>query len=145
MFLKTQAFFENSIPGNNALLIRAETELPAAFIRRYKANVIPLTPARSGALRRSIITRQVGNTAEVSWRSPYAGAQNQGYHTDRSVHFAPAKGYGSNDQGFMTSPGTRHYYRHYTTAGTGPHFANTAYKRTVSEIPSIIREMGLIK
>lgn len=125
------------------LLTRAETDLPAEFVRLYKKNVVEITPLKSGALRRSIITRQLGDTAEISWRSGYAGAQNQGFHTDRTRHFVPALGYGRNGRGYMAIPGTIHRYRNYTTAGTGPNFASIAYQRTVDEMPAVYRALGL--
>lgn len=139
MFLKAQAFFENMIPGNNALLIRAETQLPAEFVRRYKKNVVSLTPRKSGALRRSIITRQIGNTAEISWRLPYAAAQNQGFHTVREKRVVNIDGH------YVTLQPGIYRYRNYTTAGTGAHFANIAFQKTTNEIPEIERELGLTK
>lgn len=139
MFLSAQAFFENSIPDFNRLLIRAEADMPAEWLRRFRKNVIPLTPLKTGALRRSIITRQLGGTAEVSWRAPYALAQNEGGHTvPRSVKgINPATGRGS------TIAAGYYRYRKYTTPGTGPHYANEAYVRTNSELPQIVRELGL--
>lgn len=138
-FLSAQAFFEDMTPGNNALLIRAETAIPAEFVRRYKKNAVAITPMKTGALRRSIITRQLGGTAEVSWRMPYALAQNQGYHTVREKRVVNIDGR------FVTlMPGTYHY-RNYTTPGTGPHFANIAYQRTIAEMPAALRELGLTK
>ncbi len=145
MFLKAQTFFEDNTPGNNILLIRGATMLPAEFIRRYKKNAVKITPMKSGALRRSIITQQLGNEANISWRSPYAGAQNQGFHVDKTKHFVPAQGFGKNGKGFMAMPGSVHRYRNYTTGGTGPHFANIAYVATVNEMPAAARELGLTK
>lgn len=139
MFLKTQAFFENAIPGNNALLIRAETAIPAEFVSRYKKNVLALTPRKSGALRRSIITQQLGGTAEISWRSAYAIPQNQGFHTVATKRVVNIDGH------FVTLQPGVYRYRKYTTPGTGPHFANIAYQKTVSEMPAVIRELGLVK
>ncbi len=124
MFLSTKAFFENMIPGNNALLIRAETAIPAEFIRHYKKNVAPLTPKKVGSLRKSIITQQLGNTASISWRSAYAGAQNQGSHTVKEKRIVNIDGK------FVTlQPGVYHY-RNYTTPGTGPRFATIAFQKT---------------
>lgn len=118
MFLSSKTFFENAIPGVTALIIRAETQLPAEFIKRYKKNVVSITPLKSGALRRSIITQQLGRTASISWRSAYAGIQN-----------APE------EFGVV--------YRNYTTPGTGPHFANIAFSKTQSEMPIVMAELGL--
>lgn len=121
------------------LLIRSQTEIPAEFIRRYKRNVVKITPMKSGALRRSIITQQLGNTANISWRSAYAGAQNEGRHT------VTAKRIVSIDGRFVTlMPGVYRYSK-YTTPGTGPHFANIAFQATQGEMPSALRELGLVK
>jgi hypothetical protein len=139
MFLSTQAFFENNIPGITNLLIRAETAIPQEFIRRYKANVVNITPRKTGALRRSIITRQLGNTAEISWRSPYAIPQNQGFHTVTSRRVVNIDG-----QFVTLMPGVYHYHK-YTTPGTGPHFASIAYQKTINEMPAAMRELGLTK
>lgn len=119
MFLSSKTFFANAIPGVTALIIRAETAIPMEFIRHYKKNVVSLTPMKSGALRRSIITQALGKTASISWRSPYAGIQN-----------APE------DFGRV--------YLHYTTPGTGSHFANIAFQRTQDEMPAVLNELGII-
>lgn len=139
MFLSTKAFFDNNIPGNNMLLIRSETAIPAEFVRRFKRNVVGITPMKTGALRRSIITQQLGNTANISWRSAYAGAQNQGFHTVREKRVINIDGR------FVTLQPDVYHYRHYTTSGTGPHFANIAFARTQSEMPAVMRELGLTK
>lgn len=139
MFLSTQAFFENNIPGITSVLVRAETAIPAEFVRLYKKNAVAITPKKTGALRRSIITRQVGNTAEISWRSAYAIPQNQGFHTVREKRVVNIDG------SFVTlMPGTYHYSK-YTTPGTGPHFAGIAYQATINEMPAVMRELGLTK
>lgn len=139
MFLSAKTFFEDHTAGNNMLLIRGATMLPAEFIRIYKKNVVKITPMKSGALRRSIITQSLGNEANISWRSAYAGAQNEGGHTvaeTRRVNI---------DGRFVTLKPGFYRYRKYTTAGTGPHFANIAYQETVREMPAAARALGLIK
>lgn len=139
MFLKAEAFFENNIPGINMLLIRAKTEIPAEFVRRYKKNVVKITPYKTGALRRSIITQQLGDTANISWRQPYAAAQNQGFHTVATKRVVNIDGR------FVTlQPGIKRY-SHYTTPGTGPRFANIAYQKTQAEMPAAFKELGLTK
>lgn len=139
MFLKTDVFFDNHIPEFNALLIRAETAIPAEYVRLYKKNVVAITPLKSGALRRSIITRQLGGRAEISWRSTYAGAQNQGGHTQS--HFV--RGANQRDGGFgIIKPGS-YIYSKYTTPGTGPHFANIAFQATNAQMPAVLKELGL--
>ncbi len=139
MFLKAEAFFENNIPGITNLLIRSKTEIPAEFVRRYKKNVVKITPYKTGALRRSIITQQLGGEANISWRSRYALAQNQGYHNLTEKRVVNINGR------FVTlKPGIQPY-TNYTTAGTGAHFANIAYQKTQAEMPQAFRELGLTK
>lgn len=139
MFLSSKTFFENNTPGNTALLIRAETQLPAEYLKHYKANVVNLTPKKRGGLRRSIITRQLANRAEISWRAPYAVQQNQGYHTVLSKRVVNIDG------SFVTLHPGRYYYHNYTTPGTGPHFANIAFQKTNNEMPAVMKELGLVK
>lgn len=139
-FLKANAFFDNHIPGNNMLLIQAQNTLPSEFIRRYKKNAVRITPYKTGALRRSIITRTVGDgTAQISWRLPYAAAQNQGYHTVKTKRVVNIDG-----KYVTLKPGV-YRYRNYTTEGTGAHFANIAFAKTSQEMPQVLREIGLTK
>ena len=139
MFLSAKAFFEDGTANNTRVLIRAETQIPQEFTKRYRKNVFRITPKKSVALRRSIITQAIGNKAEISWRLPYAGAQNVGHHTvdrKRVVNI---------DGRYVTlSPGV-YPYRNYTTRRTGPGFASIAYQKTQSEMPAVMRELGLTK
>lgn len=120
MFITAKAFFNNKIDYNVTLLRRAETALPEEFIRLYKRNVVDITPKKTGALRRSIITQALGNRAQIAWRMSYAKAQDDGGHN-----------------GYI--------YRNYTTPGTGPHFATTAFRMTTAQMPAVYRELGLVK
>lgn len=120
MFMSAKVFFKDASSNNAKLLIRGESAIPREWLKRYKKNVVSLTPMKSGALRRSIITLASGNQANVSWRSRYAVVQNS------------PESYG------LT-------YRNYTTPGTGSHFANKAYARTNAEMPAVLRELGLTK
>ena len=146
MFLSAKAFFEDGTANNTRVLIRAETQIPQEFTKRYRKNVVAITPKKSGALRRSIITQAIGNKAEISWRLPYAGAQNVGHHTvarKRVINIGFKAPY--NNLGYVTlSPGV-YPYRNYTTPGTGPRFASIAYQKTQSEMPAVMRELGLTK
>lgn len=139
MFLSAKAFFEDNTQANIRLLIRANETIPAEFVKIYKKNVVKLTPMKTGALRKSIITQQVGNTANISWRLPYARAQNDGGHTigeTRRVNI---------DGRFVTLKPGFYRYKHYTTPGTGPKFAFLAFQQTQKEMPAVLRELGLTK
>lgn len=122
MFISANAYFNNKVPEFTRLLIRANTALPHEFAKRYRKNVVNITPKKSSALRRSIITRVIDGQADISWRSRYAYTQNLGRH-----------------------PLTGEPYRNYTTPGTGPGFATKAYKQTMAEMPAVLRELGLTK
>lgn len=121
MFLSTKVYFDDNTVHNSRLLFRAETDIPQEWLRRFRKNVVDLTPKDSGALRRSIITQAIGSRANVSWRVPYARAQEYGGHD---------------------YPGQ---YKNYTTPGTGPYFGRTAFQMTNREMPQILRELGLTK
>lgn len=122
MFISAKAFFnESAMRHNNRLLFRAQTALPEEWLKRFRKNVVDMTPKESGALRRSIITQAIGTEANVSWRMPYARAQEYGGHD---------------------YPGQ---YRVYTTPGTGPHFGRKAFQKTNREMPQLLRELGLTK
>lgn len=139
MFLSAKTFFDDNTENNVRLLISAKETIPAEFVKRYKKNVVKITPKKTGALRRSIITQQVGNTANISWRSAYAGAQNVGGHIvaeRRRINI---------DGRFVTLMPGYYRYKHYTTPGTGPRFAQIAFEETQKEMPAVLRELGLTK
>lgn len=139
MFISAKAYFDNKIDYNITLLRRAETALPEEFVRLYKRNVVAITPRKTGALRRSIITQALGNRASISWRSAYAKAQDDGGHTQSHT----VKGINQRDgKGGTIMPGS-YRYRNYTTPGTGPHFATIAFKATAAMMPAVYRQLGL--
>ena len=139
MFLSAKAHFEDNTGRNNQLLIKAKTQIPEEFIKRFKKNVVKLTPRKTGALRRSIITQALGNTASIGWRLPYASAQHAGYHTVASTRVVNIDG-----RYVTLKPGT-YRYTNYTTAGTGPRFGAIAFQKTQKEMPAVLRELGLTK
>lgn len=140
MFLSAKAFFKHDqLDLDRTLYRRAETALPQEFVRTYKKNVVAITPMKSGALRRSIITQVLGGQAEIAWRAPYAKVQDQGGHTigeKRVVNI---------DGNFVTLHPGFYAYRNYTTPGTGPNFATTAFMATTAQMPAVYRELGLTK
>lgn len=138
-FISAKAFFKDGTANNTRVLLRAESELPAEFVRRFKKNVVNITPKKSGTLRRSIITQVLGNQAEISWRAPYAKAQHEGGHTvtrKRKVNI---------DGKWVTLMPGRYQYHNYTTPGTGPRFGTIAFQATSKEMPAALRELGLTK
>ena len=141
MFLSAKAFFDDKTDHNSRLLIRGQTEIPREWIRLFKKNVAAITPMKTGALRRSIITQAMGSTASVSWRMPYARAQHSGGHT------VPRRVMGGNtrDGGFGIIPARSYRYSNYTTPGTGPRFGSIAFQVTNAQMPAVLRELGLTK
>lgn len=121
MFLSAQAFFEDNSANYKVLIKQAETEIPQDFVRIFRKNVVGITPRKTGALRRSIITQAIGNRAQIGWRSEYAGAQEAGQHAGS----AP--------------------YTNYTTPGTGPKFAQRAFRMTQAEMKANFRQRGYTK
>lgn len=141
MFISAKAFFQDGTAHNTRVLLRAESQIPAEFVKRFKKNVVKITPMKTGALRRSIITQALGNQASISWRSRYAKAQHEGGHTVRK----PIRGPNRRDGGYGTiNPGFYRYSR-YTTPGTGPRFGAIAFQQTQAEMPAVLRELGLTK
>lgn len=138
MFLSAKAVFKSeNLDTSRTLYRRAETTLPDEFVRVYKRNVVSITPMKSGALRRSIITQAIGGRAEIAWRVPYAKAQDEGGHNvydKRVVNI---------DGNFVTLHPGFYAYRNYTTPGTGPHFATTAFMATTAQMSAVYRALGL--
>lgn len=107
MFVTAKVFFDDKT-ANNIKLIREFDNVPADFVRLYKKHVAPITPVRTGWLRRSIMTQVLGNTAKIGWRATYAAAQNEGGHTQE--HYV--RGWNMRDGGMSTiKPGTYRYPR----------------------------------
>lgn len=120
--MSAKAVFNDHTAENELLISRSVSTLPLMFVTRYKRNVAPLTPMKSGALRRSIVTQVVGHSANIAWRLPYAIDQNLG-----------------RDQQ------TGRVYKHYTTPGTGPNFKDRALAMTITQVDPMFRELGLTK
>lgn len=140
MFLSAKVYFDDQTVHLNRLLIRAQTEMPREWLRLYKKNVMGITPMKTGALRKSIITQALGTTASVGWRSPYAGAQNAGGHTvSRPIkgtikHPHPRAG----EFGIIPAD-------FYPYSNNAKGFAFKAYKMTNAQMPAVLRELGLTK
>lgn len=141
MSIRVTAFADDNINRYIRLLVRAETTIPTEYAKRYRKNVVKLTPKDTGRLRRSITTQAIGTQASITWRAPYALAQNRGGHTVKK----PIRGENKRDGGYGTIKPGFYKYTRYTTAGTGPQFAGRAFQKTNSEIPEMLRELGVTK
>jgi len=124
MFISDKAFFEDNTASNVLLIKQAETALPQEFVRLFKKNVRDLTPKKTAWLRRSIITQAIGTRAQIGWRASYAAVQEAGGRQGAD--------------GWIP-------FKDYTTGGTGPHFARDAFRATATQMPEVIRQLGLTK
>ena len=121
MFISAKAFFKDNTANNKVLIKQVETAIPVEWLKLFRANVVNITPIETAALRRSIITQALGNRGRVGWRSAYAGAHEKGSHR------------GSKQ------------YENYSRAGTGAGFAKRAFRLTQEQMPSKLKQLGLIK
>lgn len=69
----------------------------------------PKTPKKTGMLRKNVIKSVLGLKASIKWRQKYSAKQESIQH------------------------------KVYTTPGTGPHYAENAVRRVVSETPKIVK------
>jgi hypothetical protein len=108
------------IVKNNMPKLRDETKTRSSiFLRALTDEVVktstPKTPMRTGRLRMDIVKQVLGLKGRIIWGKNYAIYQEKKQYTN------------------------------YTTAGTGPHFAENAVNDTVKQSESIARKVGLIK
>lgn len=69
------------------------------------------TPKKTGALRRNVLKQVLGKNGKIIWKQPYASIQED-------VQF-----------------------KNYTTAGTGPHYAERAVKKVIADTDIIARRV----
>lgn len=84
----------------------------------------PNTPQKLGDLRARVIRKMDSNTkGSITWDSKYAAVQEKGYRMqgNRKIEF-----------------------KHYTTPGTGPHYAQNAVEQTMKKLPNYLKKVGLI-
>lgn len=140
MILSASGFFDarRRISEMGELIARVDTVVPAEYVKLYKQNVIPYTPKRTSALRRSVITRSSKGVAEIGYRVPYAVVQNRGYHSQTHT----VRGWNQRDGGFGTIKPGRYVYSRYTTPGTGSQFFAKGKQKTDKEFPAKLRILG---
>lgn len=73
----------------------------------------PFTPKRLGNLRADVVKSVQGTRGSIVWAKKYASRQEKVQHTN------------------------------YTTAGTGPHFAENAVRKVVDNSKSYLKKAGL--
>lgn len=112
---------------DHTLEVEASVENAVALTLRLAVEDIhrranDITPLRDNGLRTSVLkTMPNKTTAVIEWKVPYAAYQERGMRAD----------------------GT-HVVQHYTTPGTGPHFAENSVKATMNNFYEIAKQGGLI-
>lgn len=85
----------------------------------------PVTPRKTGDLRHRVLRQMEGNfKGSITWATPYAAVQEQGYRTTKDGH--------------------RIYFRHYTTPGTGPKYAQNSVESRMANLPDYLDKVGLL-
>lgn len=109
---------------SNAAKILIDTSRRASLGLRFILDDIqqrstPNTPLDKGPLRQSVQKQVLGLKSTIVWPQKYAQTQEAG-----------------------TAKGRR--FTNYTTAGTGPHFAETAVIESIKNATASFRKSGLI-
>jgi Minor capsid protein len=100
--------------------ISRQTNLALRFmIGRIDDTANPKTPKKEGRLRGDVLKSVLGLSGTITWSKKYAQAQEAGIVRGSRV-------------------------RHYTTPGTGPHFAEDAVKKVVSTDQQDFSRAGVI-
>ena len=107
---------------NNTARLKAKIENNTAvmirlMLRDIHAKAEPNTPRKYGNLRDQVSERALGKTGYIEWHAEYATYQEDG------------------SQGKPW---------HYTTPGTGPHFAENAVNEVVANLDEYARKSNLI-
>lgn len=136
--VSVKAYLNDGNSKNMKLIRELERELPYVYRNKYLANSRIMAPVVTGRLRKSIGSQIMGNKLTIVWRVPYAKAVDEGGHTDKTTHFAPAKGFGAGGKGYMTRPGWFHPYR---TGSKG--FANRISRQTNADMDEYFKSKGL--
>lgn len=141
MYLSAKAVFNDKTKVNTALLIRMETEIPADFTRIYKQNALKVTPrGQTNRLVRSIITQATKGRGEISWRAPYAAAQNEGGHNvyRKVVGTIKPGNPGAGEFGIIPAG-----FYPYSNGAKG--FAGRAFRQTQLDMIPLARQRGYTK
>jgi len=107
---------------DNTPQVKSQTRQKASLFLRFMAddihrNSTPITPMKTGQLRRSVIKQVLGLKGEIRWDKKYAVYQEAGY--------------------------TRGPIRRYTTPGTGRAFAYRAVQKGVANTDAVAKKAGL--
>lgn len=103
---------------DNTPQFKADVQVKTSLALRFMLDAIDsaseaTTPKRLGDLRRNKLKQVLGLHATIQWRQRYAAAQEDVQH------------------------------KHYTTPGTGAHYAENAVKRIVDSAATYFRRAGI--
>lgn len=109
---------------DNTIKVKIDHDRAVSLAIRYMLDAIdqtasPNTPKEIGVLRRSVQKKVTGPRGEIRWPQKYAQAQEAG-----------------TTRGFPI--------RNYTTAGTGPHFAENAVNKVIKNADIYFRKAQAI-
>lgn len=99
--------------------IKNDTAQKASLFLRFMEDAVvlastPNTPKKMGNLRQDILKQVLGLSGKIMWQKNYAGYQEV------------------------------KQYKNYTTAGTGPHYAENAIRDGIGKTSEVARKAGLI-
>ena len=105
---------------DNTPIVKDDIDVATALTIRLMLNDIhaistPVTPLRDNGLRTSVLEyMDSGTKGIIEWRVPYASVQEKGYRVNPKT-------------------GERIYFSHYTTPGTGAHYAEDSVMANASK------------
>lgn len=107
---------------DNTPQVKNDIDRKSSLFLRFMAEDIhkastPMTPMKTGQLRRSVIKQVLGKKGQIRWNKKYAQSQEAGY--------------------------TSGPVRRYTTPGTGKAFAYRAVQKGIANTDSIASKAGL--
>lgn len=109
---------KTTVTDNTSLIKLTMGQRANIFLRKMADRIVarstPKTPKRSNRLRLDVIKQVVGKNAKIIWGKNYAIYQEE------------------------------KQFKHYTTPGTGPHFAENAVRDEVKNSAEIAKISGLI-
>lgn len=106
------------IIDNTQQIVNTTKQKGSIFLRTMADEIVniadPVTPKKTGDLRRSVLKQVLGLKGKVVWSKEYAARQETTQ------------------------------FRNYTTGGTGPHYAEESVQKAIKETDKVARNSGLI-
>lgn len=111
--------------SSNMPRVKNEVDFQAQLMTRLMIEDVhnfstPVTPKKEGNLRIAVSKQVIGKKGIIEWKQPHANVQERGYSDEGRV------------------------FRHYTTPGTGPHYAEESVKKVMSNIPEYLMKVGVV-